>query len=415
MKTIHINSAILAVKSPFFYKLFSNGMGESEQRVATLRIHASEEAALMELLNFMYNDTLSPSMRTPFSLLEILMAADKFDVASCMGYCSQRLSKFPMTFDFALSYLDLPSSVLHAAELQQLTNSAKQFIAGQFRDIKKFENQVLDLPLAGIEAILSSDDIQVPSEDVVYDLVLKWAEVHYPQLEERRGVMETRLRHLIRFPYMTSLKLKNITTDTSFSPAVASEIVLEALFFKTETPYRQRQLASGRDVAGENIVNTDQRFVERAYLDRPVQVVELVLPRHHCVAYLNLKREECVCLSPDEWLCSEPFYLGTQGFYLSASCNMERQNQSLSQCFGLYLGMLEKGSPSFAVDYEFAGWSKEEENYKTRSKRRSHTFTGGRCIGFSNLFKTTWAAFIADDSPYFINGILHLRAVVSIK
>lgn len=68
MNTIHINSAVLAVKSPFFYKvgvvnlscdasnmntlikfcilifdlqLFSNGMMESEQRVATLQIHAS--------------------------------------------------------------------------------------------------------------------------------------------------------------------------------------------------------------------------------------------------------------------------------------------------------------------------------------------------------------------------------------
>jgi len=41
VKSIYISSAILAAKSPFFYKLFSNGMKESDQRHATLRITAS--------------------------------------------------------------------------------------------------------------------------------------------------------------------------------------------------------------------------------------------------------------------------------------------------------------------------------------------------------------------------------------
>lgn len=40
----------------------------------------------------------------------------------------------------------------------------------------------------------------VKSTEELYDLVLKWAELHYPQLKARRGVLETRLRHLIRFP-----------------------------------------------------------------------------------------------------------------------------------------------------------------------------------------------------------------------
>ncbi|KAK1378166.1 BACK domain-containing protein [Heracleum sosnowskyi] len=297
-KTLHINSAILAAKSPVFDKLFSNGMRESEQRVATLRIHASEEVALMELLNFMYKSTLSPT--TPSCLLDILMAADKYDVSTCMEYCSKRLRRIPITLNFALRCLDLPSSVLHISVLQQLTASTKQFIAG-------------------------------------------------------------------------------------------------------------------RHDGDETIVNTDHRFVERAYMYRPVQVVELVLPHHHCVVYLDLKREECICLYPAGNISSEPFHLGRQGFFLSAYCNNDRRNQYESQCFGLYLGMLEKGSASFAVYYEFSYWSKEEGNYKAQRGKRSHTFTGGKSMGFSNLFGTTWAAFIADDSPYFINGILHLRTIVSIK
>lgn len=171
------------------------------------------------------------------------------------------------------------------------------------------------MPLNGIEAILSSNDIQVPSEDFVYDLVLKWAKFHYPVLKERRGVLERHLRHLIRFSYMTSRKLCEVIRSNDFSPEVASEIVLEALVFKTETPYMQRQLASGRHDGDRTIVNTDHRFVERAYMHRPVQVVELVLPRHHCIAYLDLKREECAGLFPGGMISSEPFHLGKAGVF----------------------------------------------------------------------------------------------------
>lgn len=89
----------------------------------------------MDLLNFVYKNTLSPA--TPDCLLDILMSAHKFEVASCMRYCSQRLNELPMNLDSALSYLDLPPSVLHADALVQLTGSVKRFVAVQFRDINK--------------------------------------------------------------------------------------------------------------------------------------------------------------------------------------------------------------------------------------------------------------------------------------
>ncbi|KAL8103133.1 hypothetical protein AgCh_027604 [Apium graveolens] len=111
---------------------------------------------------------------------------------------------------------------------------------------------------------------------------------------------------------------------------------------------------------------------------------------------LDLKREECAGLLPAGMIFSEPFHLGGQGFFLSANCNMDRRNQ---QRLGLYLGMLEKGYASFAVYYEISFWSKEEGNYKAKQKKSSYTFTCGKSKGFSNLFDTTWAAFIADDSP----------------
>ncbi|GLT84705.1 hypothetical protein SLE2022_029220 [Rubroshorea leprosula] len=404
VKTLHISSPILAAKSPFFYKLFSNGMRESEQRHVTLRINASEEAALMELLNFMYSSTLS--VTTAPALLDVLMAADKFEVASCMRHCSRLLRNMPMTPESALLYLDLPSSVLMAEAVQPLTDAARQYLAVRYKDITKFQDEVMALPLAGIESILASDDLQIASEDAVYDFVLKWARSQYPKLEERREVLGSHLARFIRFPYMTCRKLKKVLICNDFDHEVASKLVLEALFFKAEAPHRQRSLAA------EESVTLNRRFVERAYKYRPVKVVEFELPRQQCVVYLDLKREECANLFPSGRVYSQAFHLGGQGFFLSAHCNMDQQ--SSFHCFGLFLGMQEKGSVSFAVDYEFAARIKPTDEFVSKYKG-NYTFTGGKAVGYRNLFAIPWTSFMADDSIYFINGVLHLRAELTIR
>ncbi|EOA26831.1 hypothetical protein CARUB_v10022924mg [Capsella rubella] len=405
VKELHISSPILAAKSPFFYKLFSNGMRESEQRHVTLRISAQEEGALMELLNFMYSNSLS--VTTAPGLLDVLMAADKFEVASCMRYCSRQLRNMPMTPDSALLYLELPSSVLMAEAVQPLTDAAKQFLASRYKDITKFHDEVMALPLAGIEAILSSDDLQIASEDAVYDFVLKWARGQYSSLEDRREILGSRLALYIRFPYMTCRKLKKVLTCSDFEHEVASKQVLEALFFKAEAPHRQRILA------GEGSDSMNRRFIERAYKYRPVKVVEFELPRPQCVVYLDLKREECAGLFPSGRVYSQAFHLGGQGFFLSAHCNMDQQ--SSFHCFGLFLGMQEKGAVSFAVDYEFAARENKPGEEFVSKYKGNYTFTGGKAVGYRNLFGVPWTSFMAEDSLHFINGILHLRAELTIK
>ncbi|PPS00885.1 hypothetical protein GOBAR_AA19786 [Gossypium barbadense] len=425
VKTLHISSPILAAKSPFFYKfkflllarhdcillgsglsqtLFSNGMRESEQRHVTLRINASEEDALLELLNFMYSNTLS--VTTAPALLDVLMAADKFEVASCMRYCSWLLHNLPMTPESALLYLDLPSSVLMGEAVQPLTDAAKQYLAARYKDVIKFQEEVMALPLAGIQAILASDDLQIASEDAVYDFVLKWARAQYPKLEDRREVLGSHLAQYIRFPYMTCRKLKKVLTCNDFDQDVASKLVLEALFYKADAPYRQRSLAA------EESATSNRRFIERAYKYRPVKVVEFELPCQQCVVYLDLKREECVNLFPSGRVYSQAFHLGGQGFFLSAHCNMDQQ--SSFHCLGLFLGMQEKGSASFAVDYEFAARLKPTEEFVCKYKG-NYTFTGGKAVGYRNLFAVPWTSFVAEDSIYFINGILHLRAELTIR
>ncbi|KAJ4808371.1 BTB/POZ/Kelch-associated protein [Rhynchospora pubera] len=402
VKEFYISSAILAAKSPFFYKLFSNGMKESDQRHATLRINASEEAALTELLSFMYSGKLNTT--SPTHLLDVLMAADKFEVASCMRYCSQMLRSLPMTTDSALLYLDLPSNVSIAAAVQPLTDAAKEFLANKFKDLTKYQDEVMNLPLAGVEAILSSNDLQVASEDAVFDFVMKWARSQYPRLEERRDVLASRLCRLVRFSHMSSRKLRKVLACTDLEHEFANKAVIEALLFKADCPHRQRALATDPV--------TQLRYTERAYKYRPLKVVEFDRPFPQCIAYLDLKREECARLFPSGRIYSQAFHLASQGFFLSAHCNLDQQ--SSFHCFGLFLGMQEKGSTSVTVDYEFAARTRPTNEFVSKYKGY-YTFTGGKAVGYRNLFAIPWTSFMADDSLFFIDGVLHLRAELTIR
>ncbi|XP_057453453.1 BTB/POZ domain-containing protein POB1-like isoform X2 [Lotus japonicus] len=377
VKTLHISSPILAAKSPFFYQLFSNVTSESEQRHITLSINASEETGLMELLKFMYSNTLNISAAP--ALLDVLMAADKFDVPSCMKY----LLNSPMTTDSALLYLELPHTVVAA---QPLIDAAKQYLVDRYKDIthKQFEEELMALPLSGIEAILASDDLQVASDDDVYDFALNWARQKYKSLEERREVLGTRLVRLIRFPYMTCQKLEDVLTCNDFEHEAASKLVLEALSFKAES------------LAAKESTSLNQRFVKRAY---------------KCVMYLHLKRKKCVALFPSGHFQSKAFHFGGQMFFLSAKCDMDELDSF--HCFSLSLGMEKRCLGSIDVNYDFGVWLKPTEMFVSLYKSNC-TFTAGISSGCRNLFKVPWTSFIAEDSLFCSKGKLHLIVKLTI-
>ncbi|KAH9626853.1 hypothetical protein KSS87_003980, partial [Heliosperma pusillum] len=242
----------------------------------------------------------------------------------------------------------------------------------------KYHEEVMNLPLAGIEAVLCSDQLQVASEDAVYDFAVKWARTHYLDLEERREVLGTRLCKLIRFP--------------------PSRLTVNGALLA--------------DVTNTSTNINFCRYIQRAYKYRPVKVVEFETPRQQSVVYLDLRKEQCQNLYPSGRVYSQAFHLGGQGCFLSAHCNLDQQ--SSFHCFGLFLGMQEKGSVTFTVEYEFGARQKTSDDYMSRY-RGNYTFMGGKAVGYRNLFGVSWTSFMADDCPFFVNDILHLRAELTIK
>uniref|UniRef100_M8B087 Kelch-like protein 17 n=1 Tax=Aegilops tauschii TaxID=37682 RepID=M8B087_AEGTA len=215
VKTMRVCSAILAAKSPFFLKLFSNGMKESCQRHAMIRIADSEEKAFKELLHFMYSGKLAPVIE-PTLLVDILMAADKFEVVSCMEHCCQCLSRLPMTPKSAVRCLDLPCSISMAAAL---TKMAKKFLAQWYKDFlsTEFQDELMRVPLAGIQAILSSNRPRTASEESIYDFVLRWARSQYPNSEERDKILSSRLLPLVPLSMTDAIRIDHPSNIINFT------------------------------------------------------------------------------------------------------------------------------------------------------------------------------------------------------
>ncbi|XP_076882095.1 BTB/POZ domain-containing protein POB1-like [Bidens hawaiensis] len=397
-----VSSPVLAARSPFFRKLFSNGMRESAQRYVPLQINASEEAAFTELLKFMYSKKLT--VTTAPEVLDVLIAADKFEVASCIRHCSRLLRTLPMTPESVRVYLDLPSTILTAKAFQPLTVAAKQFYAVHSKDITEFNDAILGLPLAAVEEIIASDDLRVFSEDMVYRFVLKWAKAHYPNEKEHREIIATRLAKFIRYPLMTRRKITQVLSCQEFDPEFAKKVVNEALSFKAEIPNTQHRCTRHQN----SIIN--RWFVERVYQSLPIKMVEFEHPSPRRVVYFDLTRDVCARLFPSGGVGSELFNLGTrdhQWFLLTARC-------ANAESFGFHICMDQgdKELVPFAFNYEFAARCKGSSEFVS-VYGGCYTFKHKKGIGTRNLFGVPWTEFIGDVSDFFVDGVLHLRAEVS--
>ncbi|KAG5590709.1 hypothetical protein H5410_041223 [Solanum commersonii] len=87
----------------------------------------------MDFLKFMHCSTLSTT--TPTGLLDVLLAADKFEVASCMRYYNNEMEKQQVMTELALLFLDLPFKIPMVDAVRPLIDVARLFLVLYFRDI----------------------------------------------------------------------------------------------------------------------------------------------------------------------------------------------------------------------------------------------------------------------------------------
>uniref|UniRef100_A0A8R7UC53 BACK domain-containing protein n=1 Tax=Triticum urartu TaxID=4572 RepID=A0A8R7UC53_TRIUA len=159
-----------------------------------------------------------------------------------MRRCSQLLTNLPMTREIALLYLDYPCSTSVAAEIQHLTDAAKEFLANKYKVLDKFPHELMDMPLIGIEAIFSSTDLQISSEDAVYTFLLEWVCEQFVETEDRHKIWSSRLLPLLRFNHMSWKKLQEVLTydDDDVDNEQTKKRITDALLHKKLTPHTSK-------------------------------------------------------------------------------------------------------------------------------------------------------------------------------
>ncbi|KAL8170189.1 hypothetical protein V2J09_021993 [Rumex salicifolius] len=396
--TLNICSLLLAAKSPFFYK---NGMKESLKKVEfTLRINASEEVAFLDMLNSIYHKPLKATSRA--ELMDVLMAADKYEVTSCMRQCVQLLLKLPMTTEEALSYLEFPSVVFVGELTRPLIDAAKQHLSYRYSGFTESQQEeAMSLPLWEVEAVLGSADFRVNSEEVMLDFILKWACAHYPKLKERREILNKRLLNLICFPCMNALKLKEIVDSPDFDSVQVAKLAFNALFYKTEAPHGPNSIPIIKKTLLSNDALANCRFPRRIY-------------NHRRIIYFDIKKQDCADMVPlYSRIFSEEFCLGERRFSLFAQ--RHKRHESLAEHFGLFVEM--RGSGTCSVNIEISVMKKPSKEFQSQVTYYNTTLTDAvRAKGASNLFGTPWTDLMSDDdNDYIIDGAIHIRAQVTIN
>ena len=179
---------VLAMSSPYFDKMFSSGLLESQQEKVELREMSSD--TLEAIIKYIYTGRVYLREQNVQAIFE---AANLFQIGSLCDGCADFLSKH-LDDSNCLGVMKLGDALSH----QNLYMKARMFTLKRFSAVQKGE-EFLQLSSPELSDLITDSDLEVPSEEFVCMSALKWLE-HSP---------ESRLKHVsnilgrVRFNYLS--------------------------------------------------------------------------------------------------------------------------------------------------------------------------------------------------------------------
>ncbi|XP_054852656.1 kelch-like protein 22 [Eublepharis macularius] len=218
-KAIEAHRILLAASCDYFRGMFAGGLREMEQE--EVQIQGVSYNAMCKILNFIYTSELELGLH---NVQEILTAACQLQIPEVIKFCC----------DFLMSWVDDENilDVYRLADLFDLSHLSEQldsYILKNFVTFSKTE-MYRQLPLEKVYALLSSNLLEVTSENEVYEGALLY---HYTPEEletDQVSLMEPpKLLETVRFPLMEFHILQRL--HDKLSPCPLKETVANALMY----------------------------------------------------------------------------------------------------------------------------------------------------------------------------------------
>ncbi|CAI4233035.1 unnamed protein product [Auanema sp. JU1783] len=206
---------VLSACSSYFKAMFTNEMVESHQKEVTMSDISVD--ALELLINFCYTGEIKITEENVQSLLPsaCLLQLNEVQVVCC---------------EFLKKQLDASNCLGIRAfadthSCRELLRSANRFTLQNFLEVMSTEEFLL-LPLEQLIEIISSEELNVKSEEQVFAAVIKW--VRY-DLHERRKYLSKILQH-VRLPLCPAKFLVSVVSEEPLvkSDAFSRDLVDEA-------------------------------------------------------------------------------------------------------------------------------------------------------------------------------------------
>ncbi|EDO31299.1 predicted protein, partial [Nematostella vectensis] len=213
--TISAHKVVLASGSPYFRAMFTGGMSESRQDTVTLQ--ELDEKAMQNMIDFFYSGKIEIS---ELNVQEVLPIACLLQVQSVQEACCEFLKR-QLSPENCLGICAFADS--HSCT--ELVKFSDAFARLHFVDVVQSE-EFMDVPLKQLSRILVEDDLNVHSEERVYEAVMAW--IKYDQ--DLRQEYAPEVLKYVRLPLLSAEFLMDrvATEDIIRNNRLCSDLLLEA-------------------------------------------------------------------------------------------------------------------------------------------------------------------------------------------
>ncbi|KAG9510978.1 Kelch-like protein 20, partial [Fragariocoptes setiger] len=193
-KEIPAHKVILSGCSPYFLAMFTSSLSESREKTVTLPVF--DEDAVEAIVHFAYKNEIDI---TSDNVQVLLATATILQVTEIQKQCC----------DFITQRLD-PSNCLGVREFAdtysciELYKAAHEYAIELFEDVVK-SDEFLRLPVNQLIEFISNDELNLPSEEVAFEAVMRWIRadrnerlVHLPEVMQHVRLSQLTPQYLVK-------------------------------------------------------------------------------------------------------------------------------------------------------------------------------------------------------------------------